>query len=61
MFPDFNELIKDLFRQDLKRDLEKSSNEKNVVTCNKCNFVNEYAEADLDDETYVCYKCRKGM
>jgi hypothetical protein len=61
MYPDFNELIKQMFRDDLKqKEANKANKNEDGMTCTKCNILNEYVtESNQDDGTYICYKCRK--
>jgi len=34
---------------------------KQPLTCSKCNTINEYAEHDLANGPYICYRCRSGF
>jgi hypothetical protein len=61
MFPDFNEIIKQMFRDDLKQQAHNKKVQNKEMTCTKCHFLNEYPEANQDADTYICYKCRKGL
>jgi hypothetical protein len=58
MFPDFNEIIKQMFKDDVKQ--KAGIKLANGMTCARCNLLNEYVtEPNQDDGTYICYNCRK--